>query len=119
MENRGVIGVFVGEENGKTKCSVSVRAEQSSEELEEQVRREHGDLNISLRKMYVFSCKGNVVDVETGLRKKLCQELGLYNSGDFGWEGYTIENVDKFIEHVDEKVESIDGVTVLQEIPGI
>lgn len=117
MENRGVIGVFVGEVNGKTICSVSVRAEQSSEELEEQVRREHRGLNISLRKMYVFSCKGNVVDVETGLRKILCQKSDSYTPSHDGWEGYTVENVDEFMKHVDDKVKSMDGVTIVREIP--
>ena len=116
MENRGVIGVFVGEENGKTKCSVSVRAKQSREELEEQVRREHGGLNISLRKMYVFSCKGNVVDVETSLRKILCQKFGPYTPPHDGWEGYTVENVDEFMEFIKTIVCLINSITVVQEI---
>ena len=115
MENRGVIGVFVGEENGKTKCSVSVRAEQSREELEEQVRREHRGLNISLRKMYVFSCQGNVVDVEKSLRKMLCQKFELYNSGDSGWEGYTVD-ADTFMEFIKTIVCLINSITVVQEI---
>ncbi len=116
MENRGVIGVFVGEVNGATICSVSVRAEQSREELEEQVRREHSDANISLRRMYAFSCKGNVVDVETGLRKILCQEFGPYTPARFGLEGYTVKNIDKFMEYVDKKVKLIDSVIAVQEI---
>ena len=116
MENRGVIGVFVGEVNGETICSVSVRAEQSREELEEQVRREHS-VHFPLRRMYAFSCKGNVVDVETGLRKILCQKFGPYTPPHDGWEGYTVKNVDEFMKHVDDKVKSMDGVTIVREIP--
>ena len=33
MENHGVVGVFVGEEGEKTRCSIAVRAEQSRKEL--------------------------------------------------------------------------------------
>ena len=115
MENHGVVGVFVGEEGKKTRCSIAVRAEQSRKELEEQVRREHS-VNISPRKMYAFSCKGNVVDVETGLRKILCQEFGPYTPARFGLEGYTVKNVDKFMEYVDKKVKLIDSVIAVQEI---
>lgn len=116
MENHGVVGVFVGEEGKKTRCSIAVRAEQSREELEEQVQREHPNVDISLRRMYAFSCKGNVVDVETGLRKILRQKFGPYTPARFGLEGYTVKNVDKFMEYVDKKVKSIDGVIAVQEI---
>ena len=116
MENHGVVGVLVGEEGEKIRCSIAVRAEQSRKELEEQVQREHSDANISLRRMYAFSCKGNVVDVETGLRKILCQEFGPYTPARFGLEGYTVKNIDKFMEYVDKKVKLIDSVIAVQEI---
>ncbi len=116
MENRGVIGVFVGEVKGETKCSVSVRAEQSREELEEQVRREHRGLNISLRRMYAFSCKGNVVDIETGLRKILCQKFGPYTPPHDGWEGYTVENVGEFMEFIKTIVCLVNSIIVVREI---
>lgn len=115
MENRGVIGVFVGEVNGATICSVSVRAEQSREELEEQVRREHS-VYFPLRRMYALSCKGNVVDVETSLRKILCLKFGPYTPPHDGWEGYTVENVGEFMEFIKTIVCLINSITVVREI---
>ena len=100
MENHGVVGVFVGEEGEKTRCSIAVRAEQSRKELEEQVRREHS-VNISLRKMYAFSCKGNVVDVETGLRKICTLVYGQYTQRN-GWESYKVDDCDIFCTFIRE-----------------
>ncbi len=116
MENHGVVGVFVGEEGKKTRCSIAVRAEQSREELEEQVRREHPDANISLRRMYAFSCKGNVVDVETGLRKILRQKFGPYTPAYFDWESYSVDTADEFMKYIETIVYLIDSITAVQEI---
>lgn len=116
MENNGVIGVFIEENERKTRCSIAVRAEQSRRELEEQVRREHPDANISLRRMYAFSCKGNVVDVETGLRRILCQKFGLYTPPYLGLESYSVDSADEFMEYIKTIVCLIDSITIVQEI---
>ena len=101
MENHGVVVVFVGEEGEMIRCSIAVRAEQSREELEEQVQREHQNANISLRRMYAFSCKGNVVDVETGLRKICTLVYGQYTRCN-GWESYEVNDCDTFCTFIRE-----------------
>lgn len=116
MENNGVIGVFVEEDGEKTRCSIAVRAEQSGRKLEKQVRREHPDANISLKRMYAFSCKDNVVDVETGLRRILCQKFGLYTPPYLSWESYSVDSADEFMKYIETIVCSIDSITVVQEI---
>lgn len=116
MKNNGVIGVFVEDDGKKTRCLISVRAEQSRRKLEEQVRREHPNVHISLVKMYVFSCKGNVADVEMGLRKILCQKFGPYTPPYFGVEGYSVDSPDEFMEFIETMVCLIDNITVVQEI---
>lgn len=116
MENNGVIGVFVEEDGEKTRYSIAVRAEQSGRKLEEQVRREHPDANIHLKRMYAFSCKGNVVDVETGLRRILCQKFGLYMPPYWGWESYPVDSADEFMEYIETIVCLIDSIIVVQEI---
>lgn len=116
MENRGVIGVFVDEDGIKAKCFVAVRAEQSRKELEEQVRHEHPDTNIFLVRMYTFSCKGNVADVEMGLRKILCQKFGPYTPPYFGLESYSVGSPDEFMEYITTIISLIDNITVVQEI---
>ena len=115
MENNGVIGVFVEGNGEKTRCSIAVRAEQSREKLEGQVRCEHPDANISLRRMYAFSCKGNVVDVEMGLRKILCQKFGPYTPPNFGLESYSVGSLEEFMEFIEAMVCLIDNITVVQE----
>lgn len=114
-ENHGVIGVFVEEDGKKTRCSIAVRAEQSRKELEEQIRREH-PVGISLRRMYAFSCKGRVADVETGLRKILRQNFGLYTPPYLGWESYTVCSADQFMEYIKTIVRLTNDITVAQEM---
>ena len=115
MKDRGVIGVLVDENGVKTRCSVAVRAEQSRKELEEQVLHEHPNTHISLVRMYTFSCKGNVVDVEMGLRKILCQKFGPYTPSNFGLESYSVGSLEEFMEFIETMVCLIDNITVVQE----
>ena len=116
MKNRGIIGVFVDENGIKTRCSVAVRAEQSRKELEEQVLHEHPNTHITLVRMYTFSCKGNVVDVEMGLRKILCQKFGPYTPAYFDWESYSVDTADEFMKYIETIVYLIDSITAVQEI---
>ena len=116
MENHGVIGVFVRKDGTETRCSISIRATQSKKELEEQVRREHPNVNISLRRMYTFSCKRNVVDIEVGLRKILHQTFKSYTPSVLGWESYVVDNVDTFMEYVKTIIYLIDSIIVVQEM---
>ena len=115
MENNGVIGVFVEDDGKKTRCLISVRAEQSRKKLEEQVLHEHPNTHITLVRMYTFSCKGNVVDVEMGLRKILCQKFGPYTPPNFGLESYSVGSLEEFMEFIETMVCLIDNITVVQK----
>lgn len=96
----GVIGVF-REKNGLTsRCSVSVRKNQTRREFETQIKSEHKNVNIYLDKFFIFECQNNIDDVEKSLRKILIQSFGLYESYN-GWENYTVENYEEFIEFIE------------------
>lgn len=97
---KGVIGIFCEKSESSVRCSVSVRQEQTKNELEKQIKSEHPDIDISLDRMFTFDWEGELTDVEVLLRKILSQAFGMYKQYEH-WDSYLVESTDKFIEFIE------------------
>ena len=113
--NSGVIGVFRESTESKNRCSISVRAGQSRDELEKQFKKEHPNIDIFLDKIFTFECKDNRTDVETALRAVLVQAFGPYTQYK-NWDNYVVEDYDKFIAFIGNVFQLTKNVITVQEI---
>ena len=110
----GVIGIFCENTETKSRCSISVRVEQTRDELEKKFISEHPNVDIFLDKIFTFECKGNRSDIEVILRKVLCQTFGQYNQYK-NWDNYLVEDYDKFISFIENLFHLIENIVDVRE----
>lgn len=96
----GIVGIFCENTEPKGRCSISVRVEQTRDELERKFRNEHPNVDIYLDKAFIFKCKGNRTNVETILRAILVQSFGEYTQYE-NWDNYMVDDYDKFIAFIE------------------
>lgn len=112
--NSGVIGIFCESTEIKGRCSVSVRVEQTKDELERKFKGEHPNVDIFLDKIFTFECKGSRTNIETILRDILVQSFGLYTQYE-NWDNYVVEDYDKFIVFIEKLFCLIESIVDVKE----
>lgn len=112
--SRGVIGIFCESTEAKSRCSVSVRIEQTRDGLEKIFREEHPNIDVFLDKIFIFECKSDRTNIEVILRKILCQTFGTYNQYK-NWDNYIIEDYDKFISFIDNLFQLLNNIVDVRE----
>lgn len=112
--SRGVIGIFCENTESKGRCSISVRVEQTRDDLEKKFRGEHPNVDVFLDKIFTFECNGNRTDIEVILRKILCQAFEKYNQYE-NWDNYMVEDYDKFISFIENLFHLIKNIVDVRE----
>lgn len=95
----GIIGIFSTGKLDENKYSVSVRKDQTKEELESQFKSEHKNADVFLLKAYSFKSNDNISDVEKTLRKLLVQKFGPYQPENH-WEFYSNSEANEFVNFI-------------------
>ena len=106
---KGIIGIFSTGKLDENKYSVSVRKDQTNEELEAQFKSEHKNADVFLLKAYSFECNAEISKIEKTLRKLLVKTFGPYRLEDH-WEFYSNSEANEFIEYIENFLNSSTNI---------
>lgn len=107
---KGIIGIFSTGKLDENKYSVSVRKDQTKEELEAQFKSEHKNADVFLIKAYSFECCNvEISKIEKTLRKLLVKTFGPYRLEDH-WEFYSNSEANEFIEYIENFLNSSEDI---------
>lgn len=112
---KGIIGIFSTGKLGENKYSVSVRKDQTKEELESQFKSEHKNADVFLLKAYFFECNAEISEIEKILRKLLVQKFGPYQPENH-WEFYSNSEGNEFIDFIDKILNLSQNITNIREL---
>ena len=110
---KGIIGIFSTGKLDENKYSVSVRKDQTKEELESQFKSEHKNADVFLLKAYSFKSNDNISDVERTLRKLLVQKFGPYQPENH-WEFYSNSEADEFIDYIENFIKFSKDISKIE-----